>query len=626
MTDTVEHVEELDFNLARDPSWKSVQAITARGMAARLPRLVVRSLGMAWRADRASVAGLLACQTASGVVQALGLLATTGTITAIIGHGDIGHRLWAAWPSLAVLAGASGVRALFGVVISWLSSRLGPVMAQEAELMMMTAAVNVELAAYDSPGFSDRKEAAEMGVQIGQDIIQEGQDFIAACASLAAGAAVLTAVHPVLLPLLLLAAFPQGIAQVQSAKASYLANLEMIGHRRMLALLRWHTTDKYTADQIRSATMAPFLLDRARRITDRVRDAQRRAFARGARMSLLGSVGGGMALVVVWSAVVWLLASGRVSVALAGTAVFALRSANASVQGLVSVGARMFRTGMYLDDWTKFLDEAGGYQMRRGQVAPKDPQEIRVTGLVYQYEGAKRNALDNVDLTIRRGEVLALVGENGSGKTTLTKLLTGLYLPTGGAVEWDGIDIREMDPVMLWRRIAMVPQEFAHWPLSARENVTQGQGQDAPGAEAALWAALEASGADEVVNRLRSGLRTLLAREWVGGEELSGGQWQRIALARAFYRPAGLLVLDEPTSALDPRAEHRIFTGLRQLATSRAVVLVTHRLTNVTVANRIVVLDQGRIVQSGTFAQLSTQPGLFRELWELQNDRSNDTR
>jgi ATP-binding cassette subfamily B protein len=339
-------------------------------------------------------------------------------------------------------------------------------------------------------------------------------------------------------------------------------------------------------------------------------------------MSLLGSIGGGMALVVVWSAVVWLLATGRVSVALAGTAVFALRSANASVQGLVSVGARMFRTGMYLDDWTKFLDEAGGYQMRRGQAAPKDPQEICVASLVYRYEGAERNALDGLDITIRRGEVLALVGENGSGKTTLTKLLTGLYLPTSGTIEWDGVDTREMDPVALWRRVAMVPQEFAHWPLSAKENVTQGH---SAGAETALWAALEASGADEVVNRLRSGLRTLLAREWVGGEELSGGQWQRIALARAFYPPAGLLVLDEPTSALDPRAEHRIFAGLRQLAASRAVVLVTHRLTNVTVADRIVVLDRGRIVQEGTFSRLAEEPGLFRELWRLQNDRTTAT-
>ncbi|MGO4757697.1 ATP-binding cassette domain-containing protein, partial [Streptomyces sp. 2MCAF27] len=157
-----------------------------------------------------------------------------------------------------------------------------------------------------------------------------------------------------------------------------------------------------------------------------------------------------------------------------------------------------------------------------------------------------------------------------------------------------------------------------HWPLSARENITLGQPH---GGDEAVREAAVHSGAHEVLGGLRSGLDTLLARQWWGGVELSGGQWQRIALARAFHRPAGLLVMDEPTSALDARAEHRIFAGLRRLAQDRAVVLVTHRLANVAVADRIVVLDRGRVIQQGTFAELVDSPGLFRELWALQNDR-----
>lgn len=156
--------------------------------------------------------------------------------------------------------------------------------------------------------------------------------------------------------------------------------------------------------------------------------------------------------------------------------------------------------------------------------------------------------------------------------------------------------------------------------MTARDNITLGQPRSDD--EKDIWEAASAAGADEVVRELRSGLSTLLAREWLNGAELSGGQWQRVALARAFYRPAALLVLDEPTSALDPRAEHRIFANLRRAARDRAVVLVTHRLANVAVADRVVVLDHGRVVQEGTFEMLSKAPGLFRELLELQNDRT----
>lgn len=611
--------EELGYQLDGDSRLRAGRTLTTRRMARKLPQLIVRSLSLAWRADRASVVGLLVCQLVSGVSQAFGLLATTGTITALISSGRIAERLSAAWPSVLVLAGAAGLRAVLGITVNWLSTRLAPVLSQETELMLLDAVVNAELAAYDSPGYNDRKEAAERGAQVSQDLIQEGQDLLSALASLAAGAAVLTAVHPALLPLLILAGLPQGVAQVRGARVTYLAALEMMGHRRMLSVLRWHMSDDCNADQVRSGTMAGFLLAKYRAISERVSASEREAAGHGARIALIGAAAGGLASGTVWAALIFLLATGRLSVASAGTGIFALRTVTASVQALVGGGARMFRTGLYVEDWSQFLEETGGYQMRRGDAVPGRPAEVRVDDLVYRYEDAGRNAVDGVTLTVRRGEVLALVGENGSGKTTLSKLLTALYLPTSGSVTWDGVDTRHMDPAAAWGQVAMVPQDYARWPLSARQNVTLGQ--PVPGGDAAVRAACEASGADEVVDSLRSGLRTLLAREWLGGEELSGGQWQRVAIARAFHRPAGLLVMDEPTAALDARAEHRIFAGLRAMAANRAVVLVTHRLTNVAMADRIAVLDHGRVIQLGTFAELVAADGLFKELWLLQNDR-----
>ncbi|GGU60820.1 ABC transporter [Streptomyces albospinus] len=588
-------------------------------MARRLPQLVRRSVALAWTIDRWAALGLLVCQAVSGAMQALGLLAVSRTIGALLSSGDVYGRLLSAWPSLAMLAVAAAVRALLGIAVTWLSSRLGPQMSREAELRLLQAVTEVELSAYDAPGFTHRKEAADRGAEIVQDLVTDGQDLIASLASLVAGAGVLTALHPALLPLLVLASFPQAVAQVSAARVRYLARLRAGGDHRLLSILRWHVCDRYTADQIRAGTMAGFLVTRYRHITERINRADRQAADTGARMSVLGAVCGGLASSAVWAAVVWLLSNGRMSVGHAGTAVFALQTVGTALRGLVAGGARIMRTGLYMDDWSEFLVEAGGYRMRRGTGNPAPPQEIRVRDLVFRYEEAANDALRGVSLTLRRGEVVALVGYNGSGKTTLARLLSGLYLPTTGSITWDGVPTADLDPHAMWAQVALVPQDYARWPLTARENITLGRPTE--GGDADIHAACAQSGADEVVGELRSGLDTVLARDWLGGQELSGGQWQRIALTRAFHRPAGLLVLDEPTSALDPLGEHRIFAGLREVAATRAVVLITHRLTNVAVADRIVVLDKGSVVQEGTFPELVAEPGLFRDLWTYQHTR-----
>lgn len=618
--DTDPAPEELRLEIPGDRRLDAGHAITLRAMARRLPQLVRRALGMAWHVDRNAVIALLACQVLSGVLEALGLLAMTGTITAIIASGHINERLHQAVPSLALLASAAGARAVFGIAITGLSMRMAPRISREAELRLLDAATHAELTAYDHPGYNDRWDAADRGVEVSQDMLNQSQNILAAAASLIAAAAVLTSVHPVLLPLLVLAALPQAIAGVRGARLNYLASLDTMKDRRLLSVLRWNLVDKQHADQIRSGTMADFLLGRYRAAGARVDAATDRAAWRAAKMSLIGSLAGGLAAGAVWAALLFLISTGRISVASAGTATFALRSVASGLRGIIGYGAIIFRTGMYLDDWSDFLDEAGGHRITRGDAIPTGPAVVRAKHLTYTYPHADQPALLDVSLAVRRGEVLALVGENGSGKTTLSKLLSALYLPDSGSITWDDADTRTLDAHAAWARVAVVPQDYAKWPLTARDNITLGQPRtDTP--DTAVHTAAHASGADDVVTSLRSGLDTLLAREWWGGQELSGGQWQRIALARAFHRDAGLLVLDEPTAALDPRAEHRIFTGLRELAADRAVVLVTHRLTNVTVADKIAVLDQGRLVQYGTFTQLRDAPGLFHDLWVLQNDR-----
>ncbi|WP_257585980.1 MULTISPECIES: ABC transporter ATP-binding protein [unclassified Streptomyces] len=603
----------VDLTGSREAAGRSIRL---RDMARRLPQLVRRSLALAWQVDRPATVGLLVCQAAGGVMQALGLVAISGTLTALLTSKDVYDRLLEAWPSVALLAGAAGMRALLGITVSWLSARLGPLMSREAEQQLLLGCAGVELCAYDDPEFNRAREAADRGAQVTGDLIDEGQDLIASAASFVAGALVLAGVNWLLLPLLIAASLPQALAQVSAARVRYLANLRSNGDLRMLSVLRWHIYNRDAADQIRAGTMAPFLSGRYRETVARINREDRAAADKGARMSLVGAVCGGLGSAVVWAAVVLLLADGRITVGHAGTAIFALQMVGQSVRGLVAIGARAVRTGLYMDDWSDFLERAGGFRMRRGTDRPEPPKTIEVKSVTHRYAGKDHDALSDVSLTLRRGEVTALVGFNGSGKSTLSKLISGLNLPTAGEVLWDGLPTGEADPQALWRQVALVPQDYAHWPLTVRENVHLGQ--PTAGGDAAVLKACEAAGADEVVDKLASGLDTLLAREWLNGEELSGGQWQRIALARAFFREAGLLVLDEPTANLDPRAEYRIFRRLRGLARDRVVLLVTHRITNVAVADRIVVLDEGKVVQEGTYRELSQQPGMFQQLLSFQ--------
>ncbi|MER6011529.1 ABC transporter ATP-binding protein [Streptomyces bluensis] len=613
--------EELRFVIPGDRRIEAATAITSRSMARRLPQLIGRALALGWQVDRAAVIALLVVQVLSGVLEAFGLMATTGVIKPLIASQQISReQVLEAAPSLAVLTGAIGLRALLGIAATSLSSRLAPRISREAELELLDAATQAELAAYDNPGYNDRWDAADRGVEVSRDLLTEVQYILAASASLIASACVLAAVHAALLPLLILAALPKGLAGVRAARVNYIASLATSKDRRLLGMLRWYMVDKQTADQVRSGTMAPFLLSKYRKAGARIDKSTDQATWRAARVSLVGGAAGGLAHAVVWVALALLVAAGQITVAALGTAFLALGRVSAGLDGIVGYGARLFRTGMYLDDWADFIDEAGGHRINRGPKRPTGPVVVRAENVTFQYPSADHPAVSNVSLEVRRGEVVALVGENGSGKTTLSKLLSALYLPDHGAITWDDIDTREVDAHAAWQQVAVVPQSYAHWPLSARENITLGQ--PTHGGDATVLAAAHAAGADEVIDQLRRGLDTLLAKEWWGGQELSGGQWQRIALARAFHRPAGLLVLDEPTAALDPRAEHRIFTGLRRLAADRAVVLVTHRLTNVAIADRIVVLSKGHVIQDGTFDELLAQhDGLFRELWTLQNER-----
>ncbi|CAM5348285.1 ABC transporter OS=Streptomyces aurantiogriseus OX=66870 GN=GCM10010251_81770 PE=4 SV=1 [Streptomyces aurantiogriseus] len=366
--------------------------------------------------------------------------------------------------------------------------------------------------------------------------------------------------------------------------------------------------------------MTGYLVYWYRAMSERIDAHTLAAAPRMLRIVLTSSALGGVFLVITWAALAWLTASGRIELAIAGTAVVAVQTTLAALSQVVIYGAAMFHTALYLADMDGFLEYAAERAPKRGGLTPTRPvEEVCLHEVVYHYPGKDSPAVAGVSLTVRRGEILAVVGENGSGKSTLTRLLAALFLADKGRVTWNGHDVTDLDPDSLWELSGLVPQHFAQWPLSVRDNVTLGQPREE--GDDRVWQALEAVGLRETIEDLPAGLDTLLARELWGGSELSGGQWQRLACARVLYRGAGLVILDEPTSQMDARGEHNILERIKALAADCITIVVTHQLVNTKIADRIIVMDHGRITEHGTYDELADGAGTFAELLALSTDR-----
>jgi ATP-binding cassette subfamily B protein len=336
------------------------------------------------------------------------------------------------------------------------------------------------------------------------------------------------------------------------------------------------------------------------------------------RTNLVGTALSAAATGVTYAVLLWMLWTGRMELAAGGAAAYAINVGIGKLREIAFTVNRVFEQGLYFADFQGFCD----LSQRRaepapGGVAPPAFREIRLERVTFSYPDADRPAVRDVSLTLRRGEVVALVGENGSGKSTLAALLAGLYRPQHGTVTWDGHDATGLDPDTLRERVAVVMQEPTRWPLSARLNITIGR-YERLAQTRDVHAAARAGDAHEFVMELARQYETLLSRHFTDGADLSGGQWQRLAVSRAFYRDAPLLICDEPTANLDARAEHSVYQRLRELAAGRTVVLITHRMASVREADRIYVLDHGAIVEQGDHQELMAADGIYRQLFTLQ--------
>jgi ATP-binding cassette subfamily B protein/ATP-binding cassette subfamily C protein len=588
-------------------------------VARRLPRLVREAVTLAWATSRRDTLASLGLNIVAGVMTTLGLLATTGVLRELFAAGPTPDRIRAALPALAIAAAAVLARGGLTIAAGWAQARLIPQINYAVELRLFEATTAVDLAAFDDAGFAEEMDRArDRGVAEAAWIVDHTVNLVTGVVGVLATAAAVTVIQPLLLPCLLLAALPEAATAVKIARRQYLAMLARINRRRRMWMLANLMANRHTAAEVRAYQMRDFLLGEYRRMMTTETGAHLRLVRAQTRTRVLGTSAAGLATFGVYAVLAGLLLSGMVALAAAATALIALQSARNSLGMAVFATNSLYEDALYYQDYRDFLDRAHGRIAARGDRPTDGFDTIELEGVSLRYPDTDSPAVDRVSLTVRRGQVVALVGENGSGKTTLAKLIAGLYRPTGGVIRWDGVDTAELDPRQAGAHVAVLTQDWWKFPFTAGQNIRVGRHDRAGGHRGpSVEDAARAAAAHDMIMGLPFGYDTLLDREFKNGHDLSGGQWQRLVAARGLYRDAALLICDEPSAALDARAEHALFQHLRRRP-DRAVVLITHRLANVRHADQIFVMEHGRLVQHGTHDELIATEGLYRELFRLQ--------
>ena len=597
--------------------------LSFRAMVTRLPAMLGSSFRLAWQADPRAVRTVLVAEACRGVTQAVSLLAVNSVLGRLISGGAIADRLRGAAPALVTMAAVMVVGTLLRAASTYATGRLEPKVERVATELYLERAAAVELAAIEDHAFHKLLDTAQYGAMSARHMISYATNVMNALISLVAAAGVLTVLHPALLPLLATMTVPSAWGALTNARRHYESFHTWVQHVRAGRLIGSLLTEPEAAPEIRVHGVGPFLLHHFHEMSESAEAEQARLARLTARTGLIAATWTGLATAATYATLGGLLLSGAMALSVAGTAVIAIRTGSASLDTLVLAVNQLHEEALFVGDLEKLYKEAAERAIPVGGAAlPEEPREIRFENVTFSYPGeATHPALDDVSLALPLGRIIALVGENGSGKTTLVKLLAGLYRPDRGRILWDGVDAATADRHQLADRIAMVAQNFKRWPFTARVNVAVGRSA-APLTEERLAGALAEAGAEDVVADLPRGLDTLLARNFSGGHELSGGQWQRLGIARAAYRKGRILIVDEPTAALDARAELEVFEKIRALAgTGQTVVLITHRLASVRHADLVHVLDQGRLVESGTPDELLLSGGVYAELYALQADQ-----
>lgn len=508
---------------------------------------------------------------------------------------------------------------LFSRMINLTDGLLGDLYANQSSVSLIRKAAAMELSQFEDAEFYDKLERARRQttsrVGLMSNVLSQLQDIITII-TLVAG---LTIFEPWLILLLVIAIIPSFINEIRFSRSSYSLARSWTPERRELDYLRFIGASDVTAKEVKLFGLADFLSKRFSKLAHRYYEVNKRLAIRrsvwGSVFHLIGDLSYyGAYVLIIFRTVAGSLTLGDLTF-LAGS--FArLRN---QLQTIFSRFSQITESALYLKDYFDFMDMETGMQLWDETVPIPTVIEkgFRFENVSFRYPGMEELVLDDISFTLRPGEKLALVGENGAGKTTLIKLLLRLYEPAEGIIYLDDIDIRKFDKLRYQELFGAIFQDFVRYYFTARENIGVGM-VDAMEDYDRVMGAAERSLADEVIAALPKQYEQILGRRFAEGKELSGGQWQKIALARAYMKDAKVIILDEPTSSLDAKAEYAAFERFIDLTKEKTAVIISHRFSTVRLADRILVLKDGKILEQGSHEALLEENGLYAELFSLQ--------
>jgi ATP-binding cassette subfamily B protein len=588
-------------------------------------------IAMVWRASPSLMATSLALRLVRALVPVVALyvgkliiddvvrvMQMPGRPTTLDGWLASGELQW-----LGVLLSAEFALAVLSDVlirvVSLVDGLLSEKVTNASSVRLMEHAATLDLEDFEDAEFQDQLERARRQTSGRLTLMAQLLAQAQALVTVASFAAGLLVYAPWLIVLLLVALLPVFLGEQHFSAQTYTLDFGRTPERRELDYVRQTAASVETAKEVKIFGLNRWLIEHYRRLADGFYATNRRLALRRAGWGSLFAAIGTVGYYLAYAYIVWRTLSGAFSI---GDLTF-LAGSFARLRGLLEQLLMTFSTtaaqALYLNDLFSFFD------MRPEILSPANarpfPRPIR-EGFVFEdvgfiYPGADRWAVRHLDFTLKAGEVVALVGENGAGKTTLVKLLTRLYDPDEGHILLDGHDLREYDLEALRGSMGVIFQDFVRYNFTARDNVAVGR-IDARHDQARIERAAHASQADEVIAGLGAGYDQRIGKRFKNGVELSGGEWQKIAIARAYMREAEVLILDEPTAALDARAEFEVFQRFKELSHGKTAVLISHRFSSVRMADRIFVLADGGIEDIGTHEELVAKPGLYAELFELQ--------
>src|SRR6266404_1555624 len=539
-----------------------------------------------------------------------------GIVRAVSTHQPVQRGFWwlvAAEFSLAVL------NSVLIRTIDYSDSLLADKYTRYVSIRVMNHAAGLDLMAYEDPVFYDRLERARVQATDRLVMIQAIGRLVQQLITTITLSVSIMLFSPWLMLLLIAGVIPAFLGESHFALLGYAKNFRQTPMRRQLDYLRVLGGSKEAAKELKLFGLRNFLRDRFTGLSDEIYKENvalsRRKLIAGSLLSVVGTMGYYSAYVFV----IWRTVAGALSI---GTLTFltgAILQASSNIQQIFSTLAAIGDQALFLTDLLAFFDMQPTIRSKANALPAPRPlvQGVEFRDVSFSYPGSSRLVLDRINFQLHPSERLALIGENGEGKTTIVKLMTRLYDPTEGQILLDGVDLREYDLEDLHREVGVIFQDFMRYEMTARENVAVGRIDEINNLNL-LQAAARKSMADGVIDRLPGSYEQMLGRRFEQGVDLSGGEWQKVALARAYLREAQLLILDEPTASLDARSEFEVFRRFAELTSGKMALFVSHRLSTVRMADRILVLANGNIAEKGSHAELAALGGRYAEMFELQ--------